>query len=586
VAAFEADLDGRPGVVVLAGIGHRRSRPEGRALAAAIQAQLGLDIDCISFVSARSVPKTSSGKLMRHACRQMWQAGEFSVLGDYRRERHDGAELVADGVSLSQLESIRQRYGLRGDETHSLTEAGIDSLDLVALLHEIRELIASHSSIGVAERVDVQLIQGVSIADLYRLVEQVEHLPQETMSRLGSLVDSVRADQRAHELELMRKDATLPFAVARPAAPAAQPARTVLLTGGTGFLGPFLLRSLLEQTSAQVQVLTRGASPAEALERLRHAMLTTGPSDELLSRFDARVGAVCGDLEAPSLGLDAGAWRRLADSVDAIYNNGAAVNYLFSYEAMRGANVGGTNELLRLAFEGRTKQFNQVSTTFIFGWATKDTLYETDRNAGMELLDFGYSQSKWVAEQRVLAAASKGLGTRIFRPALITPSTEGGGENFDITIRLLCFMIKHGIGVQALNQVSFLPADVTANNIVAIAEQPGTLGGSFHVTRDDYANMRDVTDIITQLSGRRFEHFALPDFVPEVVRRCTRDDLLYPLLDFLVGSINNISSMEFKRYDSSEYQRARNASPHGRADPSLTETVQGMLRFMSRKGIL
>lgn len=586
VAAFEADIDGRPGVVVIAGIGHRRSRPDGRALVAAILSQLGLDIDCIAFVSARSVPKTSSGKLMRHACRQMWQAGEFALLGEFRRERHDEPGLAADGAALSPLELIRRRYSLRGDENFSLIEAGIDSLDLVTLLHEVREMIAARSSIGVAERVDVQLIQGVSIADLYQLVEQIEHMPQETMARLGSLIESVRAEQRADELAMMRQDVTLPFAAARPLSTAMFPARSVLLTGGTGFLGPFLLRSLLEQTSARVQVLTRGASPAEAVERLRHALATTGPPAELLDRFDARVSAVCGDLEAPSLGLDAAAWRALADSVDAIYHNGAAVNYLFSYVAMRDANVAGTSELLRLAFEGRPKQFNHVSTTFIFGWATKDTLYETDLNAAMELLDFGYSQSKWVAEQRVFDAASKGLATRIFRPALITPSTEGGGENFDITIRLLCFMIKHGIGVQALNQVSFLPADVTANNIVAIAEQAGTLGGSFHVTRDDYANMRDVTDIITQLTGRRFEHFALPDFVPEVVRRCTRDDLLYPLLDFLVGSIGNISSMEFKRYDSAEYQRARNASPHGRPDPSMTETVQGMLRFMSRKGIL
>ena len=45
---------------------------------------------------------------------------------------------------------------------------------------------------------------------------------------------------------------------------------------------------------------------------------------------------------------------------------------------MRDANVLGTNEILRLAFEGRPKEFNYVSTTFIFGWAMKSVLYETD----------------------------------------------------------------------------------------------------------------------------------------------------------------------------------------------------------------
>ena len=74
----------------------------------------------------------------------------------------------------------------------------------------------------------------------------------------------------------------------------------------------------------------------------------------------------------------------------------------------------GTNEVLRLAFEGRSKEFNYVSTTFVFGWAVKSVLYETDFNKNMELLDFGYSQSKWVAEQVVADARSRGLSTRIF----------------------------------------------------------------------------------------------------------------------------------------------------------------------------
>ena len=110
----------------------------------------------------------------------------------------------------------------------------------------------------------------------------------------------------------------------------------------------------------------------------------------------------------------------------------------------------------------------------MFGWAVKKVLYETDMNENMELLDFGYSQSKWVAEQVVMDARRQGLETRIFRPALVSPSVTGGGNNFDIAVRLVAFMVNHGIGVDALNQVSFVPADITANNIVAISTTPGT----------------------------------------------------------------------------------------------------------------
>jgi hypothetical protein len=44
--------------------------------------------------------------------------------------------------------------------------------------------------------------------------------------------------------------------------------------------------------------------------------------------------------------------------------------------------------------------------------------------------------------------------------------------------------------------------------------------------------------------------------------------------------------MEFKRYDSSSYQEARDASTWGIADPSLEDTVDGILKFMNRKGII
>src|ERR1700722_1669321 len=306
----------------------------------------------------------------------------------------------------------------------------------------------------------------------------------------------------------------------------------------------------------------------------------------LMKMFESRVIPLCGDLGQPNLGLSQEVWEFLTNRMDTVFHNGATVNYLFNYDRMRDANVMGTNEVLRLAFEGRPKEFNYISTTFVFGWAVKSVLWETDFNENMELLDFGYSQTKWVAEQVVADARSKGLSTRIFRPALVSPSVTGGGNNFDIAVRLVAFMVNHGIGVAALNQVSFVPADIVANNIVAISTTPGTENKTYHVVRDDYANMLDITGLITKATGRQFEVFSLPDFVPELIRRCRKEDLLFPLLDFLVGSVDNISAMEFKRYDSSSYQAARDASAWGKPDPSLEDTVNGILRFMQRKGII
>jgi thioester reductase-like protein len=592
VAAFELDDRREPTVAVVAEVSSSKAVPDARVIATSIRDHLGIDAGLIAFVPPKAIPRTSSGKIMRYMVKQMWLAGQLNVVSQLVQERGgDEVDDPSDHV-LSPFEFLKRRYQLTGDEPHSLIDVGMDSIDLVVFLHELKELLEARGASDLSRQVDFRLIQRVSVADFFRLVEKFERAPEVAINRFRRRLAGIREKHRAEERALMLKDRTFTAPSARAArstgpstsTPPETP-RVVLLTGGTGFLGPFLLRSLLEQTDATIHVLIRAASVDEARDRLGAALhRAVAPCASLSAELDARVVPVNGDLERPGLGLSKEVWHALAQDVDTIYHNAATVNYLFNYAAMRGANVGGSQEVLRLAFDGHPKQVNHISTTFIFGWTTKPVLYETDANGDMDRLDFGYSQTKWVAEQKVLDAARYGLGTRIFRPSLITPSVTGGG-NIDITIRLLAFMIKHGIGVDTLNQVSFVPADVAANNIVAIANQSRTVGGTFHVTRDEYVNMVDVTNIISACTGRRFDLFPLRDFVPEVIRRCTRDDLLFPLLDFLVGSVDNISAMESKRYDNSSYQQARNASAWGAPDPSLDVTVRGILSFMARNGI-
>ena len=106
------------------------------------------------------------------------------------------------------------------------------------------------------------------------------------------------------------------------------------------------------------------------------------------------------------------------------------------------------------------------------------------------------------------------------------------------------------------------------------------------MVRDDFASMGDVTDCITASTGRQFAQYPVRAFVPEVIRRATPDDPLFPLLDFLVNSADNIAAMEFKRYGSTAYQAARDGSAFGMPDPTLDETVQGILAFLRRHHML
>jgi thioester reductase-like protein len=587
VVAFQIQEDSEPALAIVAEVKNPKALPEARKIAAAVRNYLNVEVAVISLIAPRAIPRTSSGKIMRHKTKQMWLQGQFTVLSDFSREKDAG-----NCASISDINStfaeLKARYNLTGQESYNLVEAGLDSLDLVVFMHELKELLKDKGAEMLARQVDIGVIQRVSVAELFELAEQLERAPEEALGHLRHSLAAFREEQSAAEKQMMSNDRKLIFEPPMPARMPEIPAlKHVLLTGGTGFIGPFLIKSLLEQTPAKIYVLVRSSDEKQGKQRLRAAMASMGPCGKaLMEMFEARVIPVSGDLGQPKLGLMQDVWDFLAREIDTVFHNGATVNYLYNYDLMRDANVLGTNEVLRLAFEGRPKEFNYVSTTFVFGWAVKSVLYETDLNENMELLDFGYSQSKWVAEQVVVEARSRGLSARIFRPALVSPSVTGGGNNFDIAVRLVAFMVNHGIGVDTLNQVSFVPADIVANNIVAISTTPGTANKTYHVVRDDYSNMMDITGLITKATGRQFEIFSLPDFVPELIRRCRKEDLLFPLLDFLVGSVDNISAMEFKRYDNSSYQMARDASVWGKPDPSLEDTVNGILKFMYRKGII
>jgi thioester reductase-like protein len=587
VAAFQIQEDSEPALAIVAEVKNPRALPDARKIAAAVRNYLNVEVAVISLIAPRAIPRTSSGKIMRHKTKQMWLRGQFTVLSDFSREK-DAGNSPSDSDMHSSFAELKAKYSLTGLESYNLVEAGLDSLDLVVFMHELKELLKDKGAEMLARQVDIGVIQRVSVAELFGLAEQLKRAPEEALVHLRHSLAAFREEQCAAEKQMMSNDRKLIF---EPPVPLSTPEipmlNQVLLTGGTGFIGPFLMKSLLEQTRAKIHVLVRSSHEKQGRQRLRAAMESMGPCGAgLMEMFEARVIPVCGDLGQPKLGLTQDVWDFLASEIDTVLHNGATVNYLFNYDLMRDANVLGTNEVVRLAFEGRPKEFNYVSTTFVFGWAVKSVLHETDLNENMELLDFGYSQSKWVAEQVVVDARNRGLSARIFRPALVSPSVTGGGNNFDIAVRLVAFMVNHGIGVDTLNQVSFVPADIVANNIVAISTTPGTANKTYHVTRDDYSNMMDITGLITKATGRQFEIFRLPDFVPELIRRCRKEDLLFPLLDFLVGSVDNISAMEFKRYDSSCYQMARDASVWGKADPSLEDTVNGILKFMYRKGII
>jgi thioester reductase-like protein len=583
--AFDAGEDGG-GLVVLIEVKDTVDLPDPAEIARAIRTQYYVEPHAIAFVPHRAIPKTTSGKLSRSRAKQEWQDGALRVIATYHGDRD--REPAGEPSGLRQrFQYIVELYNLTGDEPYSFADIGIDSLTTVELLADIKELLLEHGAGALVEDVDVRLLQGMTIAEFFSLLDQFEQASDEPITALRRVLQRVAQEHLSYERECMRSDAALP--VAPRCEPGGSPAEItdVLLTGATGFLGPFLLNSLLHETPFTFHALTRASDPGAGMDRIRAALRGAHLLTPFLAEaLEKRVRAVPGDLARHDLGLPSERWTALSTRVQAVFHSAAHVNYVASYDALKPHNVDGTRELIRFALTGRRKEFHFVSSTFIYGWTVKSLLLESDNNPAMENLDFGYAQSKWVAEQMLFAAEDRGLKLRVYRPSLISASAQGVGSRDDIGVRLLTFMITHGVAVDAMNQISFLPADTAAHNIVTLFAQRDLPGTTFHVTVDDYYNMADVAREITRSHGYPFTYYSIPEFVAEMNRRSGKDDPIYPLLDFFNRSHPKIAAMSHKRYSNDGYRQARDRSGTGRKDPSLSATVAYLMAFVQREGLV
>ena len=582
--AFSVDVDGEARVVVVAEVKNERHLPSAAAIAFAIRTQYFIEPHTVAFVRRRSISKTTSGKISRSKVRETWLRGELPIIESHvSRGRDVGLELTG---LRDRFRYVIELYNLTGREEFTIAELGVDSLTMVTLIGDIKDLLEEHGAGELADEVDVRLLQKLTIAQFFGLLDEAERDSQKPLEALRELLRILREEHEAHESECMRADAQLTFPTVWDDRPPML-VSNVLITGASGFFGAFLLASLLKRTSHTFYALVRATDPAHGKDRvraaLRRARIWTPALD---AEIDSRVHILCGDLAADHLGLSLRQWEFLANHIQAICHNGALVNYVLNYDVLKPHNVDGTRELLRLAFTGPKKAFHLISSTFIFGWSTENVLSESDFNEKMAHLDFGYAQTKWVAEQLVLAAERKGLDVQIYRPALLSPSSGGAGSRDDIGIRLLAFMIRYGIAVKALNQVSFLPADIVADNVAAIFDLPRTAGHTFHITTDEYYNIMDVTRTMTQLYGYEFTYHDISDFLKKMNAYCTRNDLLYPLLDFFNRSYGKIEAMQDKRYGNTRYRQAREEAGNVAGDPRLDTTVTFMVEYMLREGIV
>lgn len=318
--------------------------------------------------------------------------------------------------------------------------------------------------------------------------------------------------------------------------------KTAVLTGGTGFLGSYLARDLLER-GIKVIALVRAKSREHGKERLLSTLAAYG-----LHCSTSGLDVLVGSLEKPHWGLSDAEWADLSSKADLVVHNGALVHWVYPYETLRGPNVEGTVTALELCSIGRPKRFAFVSSTSVLdkeeylelGDDLSDGIPESDN---LELsatgLGTGYGQSKWTGEYLVRAAANKGLVSTIVRPGYIVgDSMTGVCQLDDFLLRMLKGCQQIGLYPTIQNGVNMVPVDHVARVVVA-ASLNGDRGAVVHVDahpRLPFATFLDSLHTIAGYDVKPCEYVTWCAELEKYVRN-TGDSALYPLLHFVLDNL-------------------------------------------------
>lgn len=210
--------------------------------------------------------------------------------------------------------------------------------------------------------------------------------------------------------------------------------QTIVLTGSTGLLGHHLLENLLRERPESTKIMCiaiRGLSMPG-----KRDPMTLLPDNAFLSAQAHRVSFFAGDLTLPRLGLSDADCASIFSTADVVIHVAADTSHMKSYEAIRGANVGSTAELIRLCLPRKIPlHFISSAGVGLFSGNAEPELYpekapgtprvpvEDGNNhmgRGGGPSHGGYTASKWACERLLeRTCQEQGLPVWIHRPSTI-----------------------------------------------------------------------------------------------------------------------------------------------------------------------
>ncbi|WP_310604323.1 thioester reductase domain-containing protein [Anaerosporobacter sp.] len=437
----------------------------------------------VLFVKKRSLTRTDNGKLRIHSIRRVYKANCLELIYSSRKEvcediilTEECADEIEEKVKRIFEHILKIKVLNTNDSFLELGGNSFDTLELVSQIEsefnnsfDVREILFNPTVKGIAEQIRDKIYDDNITArkmDLYKecILDDDIILQSEYNSSPGE-------------------------------------SKIFFLTGSTGFLGAYLIRTLIESVSNKEMKLychCRAKTKEEGLQRIIKNMKHFECWQDSYEKY---IYPVLGELSCSHMGIEDEEYNRLINEVDCIYHNGALLNFMFPYEYLRKANVTGTKECLRFACTGKAKYFNYISSFSVYDNPShfKTIAYEADRLESADGYFLGYSETKWVSEKLVTMAEKRGLRAAIYRPGDITGSVkEGIWDMGDLVSRVLvsCVQMKKIPNIPI--NIFFTPVDYVSEAIIHISLQKNAYFMAFNIVNTKIVNTDELEKIIQE----------------------------------------------------------------------------------------
>lgn len=344
------------------------------------------------------------------------------------------------------------------------------------------------------------------------------------------------------------------------------------VTGGTGFIGRFLVPKLLKR-GGTVFLLVRESS----LEKL----------DELRERWQAspqQVVGIVGDLTKPLLGVSEHDIAALQGKIDHFFHLAAIYDMAASEDSQQAANVEGTRHAVRLAEALQAKRFHHVSSIAVAG--LYPGVFREDMFAEATRLENPYLRTKHESEKLVREECK--VPWRVYRPGMVIGHSKTGEMDkidgpyyfFKLLQKLRQTLPQWvpTVGIEG-GRLNIVPVDFVVDAMDHIAHLEGEDGGTFHLTDPDPYKVGEILNIFAEaghaprmamrIDSRMFS------FIPSMLRQTlTRLPPVRRITDAVLGDLGIPRSvLEFinypTRFDSRETERCLRGT--GIQVPRLTD---------------